>query len=89
LGLDGGSGRDTLEGSYGDDVIDGGAGRDQLDGGSGADRFAFDEGDSGVGSDVRDVIYRVDANASDRIVSGGARPFFLMRTRSDSMPGSG
>src|SRR5918998_3735644 len=65
--LDGGSGRDTLEGSYGDDVIDGGAGRDQLDGGSGADRFAFDEGDSGVGSDVRDVIYRVDANASDRI----------------------
>jgi Ca2+-binding RTX toxin-like protein len=65
--LDGGSGRDTLEGSYGDDVIDGGAGRDQLDGGSGADRFALDAGDRGVGSDVRDVIYRFDAHARDRI----------------------
>jgi Ca2+-binding RTX toxin-like protein len=54
--LDGQDGDDVLRGDAGDDALSGGTGTDELRGGGDADEFIFDDGQSGVGDGVRDVI---------------------------------
>ncbi len=54
--IDGQGGDDVLRGGAGDDTLLGGTGTDDLRGGGDADEFIFDDGQSGVGAGIRDVI---------------------------------
>ena len=54
--LNGGGGNDTLDGGGGNDELAGGGGADVLTGGAGTDDFNFDDGDTGVGVGLRDII---------------------------------
>lgn len=64
------AGSDTIQGSAGNEDIYGGIGVDRLAGGAGNDVFHFSVGDSGVGTNNRDVISDFTAG-SDKIAIDG------------------
>ena len=92
--LNGGGGSDTLNGGADNDELSGGAGADVMFGGAGNDDFNFDDGDTGVGAGVRDIILdflggggaedidlsAIDANTTVDGGGGGGQTFSFIGT---------
>ncbi|MGI9212317.1 MAG: Calx-beta domain-containing protein, partial [Methylococcaceae bacterium] len=85
----GGNGNDSLFGSAGNDVLDGGLGVDLLNGGEGDDRWIFRPGDSGVGTNNRDIIsgFNVPSSAEVIDLSAMGMPLRFIGTANFNAPG--